>query len=157
MAEQNKNKKPTPIYVPLSVINEKMTGEEYIDFNQMVITIITEMCTRGKVTAKTRTEIEIMEDSDPQKKYLQTLVDTIKDKITIPQVKANLVSFGKLILDHRIVVEQAYVDNKMLNWTELFKFLANENFIFDESSLSVLLLQESKRIRDMDKQKELSK
>lgn len=155
MTEQSK--KPTPIYVPLSVINAKMTGDEYIKFNQKVITIIVEMCSRGRLTHKTATEIEIMYDIDPQKKYLTGLVNIVKDKATNEKIKYNLVSFGKLLIHHRIVIEQAYVDNKMLNWTELFKALANENFSFDESSLAVLLLQESKRIKDMDKRNGLSK
>ena len=126
MTEQSK--KPTPIYVPLSVINAKMTGDEYIKFNEKVITIITEMCSRGRLTPKTATEIEIMDDIDPQKKYLTGLVNIVKDKATNEKIKYNLASFGKLLMDHRIVIEQAYVDNKMLNWTELFKALANENF-----------------------------
>ncbi len=150
-------RKPTPIYVPLSVIDANITGEEYIKFNEKVITIITEMCSRGRITPKTATEIEIMDDTDKQKAYLTKLVAILKDKASDKRVKYNLASFGKLLMDHRIVIEQAYVDNKMLNWTELFQALVKDNFSFDESSLAVLLLQESKRIRDMDKRNGLSK
>ncbi len=155
MAEQVK--KTTPIYLPLSSIGVKMTGKEYIKFNQQIIKIITEMCSRGKISLKTATEIDIMDNTDPRKQYLQNLVNIVKDKATNEKVQYNLASFGKLILEQRIVIEQAYVDNRMLNWAPIFESLANENFSFDDSTLAELLLKEAKRIRDNDKINGMSK
>lgn len=154
MAEQNKK---IPIYLPLNTLSVKMTGNEYILFNQQITTIITEMCTTGKLTIKTKTEIEIMDDSDPRKAYLQNLVNIVKDKAKIKNVKYNLVSFAKLILEHEVVIEQAYKDNRILNWTAIFTLLADPDFSFDDSSMAEILLKESKRIRDMDKMNGMSK
>ena len=154
MAEQDKK---TPIYLSLNTIGVKMTKREYLAFNEQIITIITEMCTNGKLTLKTKTEIEIMDDSDPRKTYIQNLVNIVKDNAKIKDVQYNIANFVKLIMEQRIVIEQAYVDNKMLNWTAIFTSLSNPNFSFDDSSMAEILLREAKRIRDMDKMNGMSK
>ncbi len=158
MAEEAK--KTIPVYVPLSTIGmskpiEKKAyeaaGKRYIEFHEKIISILVEFCSRGKISLKTATEIEIMDDTDIKKRYLQRLVNIVKDKTSSKKVQYNLVSFGKLIIENRIVIEQAFVDNRMLNWVDIFTSLADENFSFDDSSLAVLLLKERKRIEDEDK------
>ncbi len=150
--------KSIPVLVSLrSVGIANISGDDYIDFNQRIITLISDICNFGRLTKLSETRIKVMSDNDPKKAYLQSLADMMLKNPNNERVRQNLSNFGVVVLENKNVLEQAYVDGQILNWQELIKILCDPNFLFVDSNLPVVLMQESKRLNDLEKNQGMSK